>query len=107
MIYVEFFTYPDGKNAGFSMKGHSGTGEEGYDIVCAAVSSAAYLVVNTITDIIGVKASVHVEDGYMDCKIASGDTQVCDALLKGLRLHLSALRQQYPQNIQMIDMEVS
>ncbi|XOQ44422.1 MAG: Ribosomal-processing cysteine protease Prp [Clostridium sp.] len=106
MICAEFFTFPDGKDAGFRISGHSGAGEEGNDIVCAAVSSAAYMTANTITDIAGIHASVSVKDGYMDCKIAPEDAKACSILLKGLRLHLSALRQQYPQNIQIIDTEV-
>ena len=106
MISVELFTFFDGKDAGFRVSGHSGAGEAGYDIVCAAVSSAAYLVVNTITDAAGIKASIHVKDGFMDCKIAPEDAEVCAILLKGFRLHLTALSRQYPQNIQIIDTEV-
>lgn len=106
MICAEFFTFSDGRPAGFCISGHSGAGEEGNDIVCAAVSSAAYMTANTITDVVGIQASVSVKDGYMDCKIAPEDVKVCFPLLKGLRLHLLALRQQYPQNIQIIDTEV-
>ncbi|MFU0833322.1 MAG: Ribosomal-processing cysteine protease Prp [Oscillospiraceae bacterium] len=107
MICAEFFTFSDGSPAGFRISGHSGAGAEGNDIVCAAVSSAAYMTVNTITDVVGIHhASVSVKDGYMDCKIAPEDAKVCSTLLKGLRLHLLALRQQYPQNIQIIDTEV-
>ncbi|QNK41249.1 MULTISPECIES: ribosomal-processing cysteine protease Prp [Caproicibacter] len=106
MICAEFFTFRDGKNAGFCISGHSGADEAGYDIVCAAVSSAAYLTANTITDVVGVNASLCVKDGYLDCKIASEDAEACKVPLRGLRLHLTALRQQYPQNIQIIDTEV-
>ena len=42
-------------SASFTIKGHSGFSEEGSDIVCAAVSSAAIMSVNTITEILGVK----------------------------------------------------
>jgi uncharacterized protein YsxB (DUF464 family) len=106
MICAELFTFSDGREAGFRISGHSGAGEAGYDIVCAAVSSAAYFVANTITDVIGVKAAISVKDGYMNCKIASENTEVCKILLKGFRLHLTALSRQYPQNIQIIDTEV-
>ncbi|QAT49675.1 ribosomal-processing cysteine protease Prp [Caproiciproducens sp. NJN-50] len=106
MIRAEFFTFSDGESAGFRVSGHSGAGEAGYDIVCAAVSSAAYLVANAITDVAGIKASVHVKDGDMDCKIAPEDAEACAVLLKGLRFHLMALSRQYPQNIQIIDTEV-
>ena len=36
---------------GFLISGHSDFAEEGYDIVCASISSAAYLVANTITEV--------------------------------------------------------
>ena len=106
MIHVEFFTFPDGGSAGFRISGHSGAGAKGYDIVCAAVSSAAYLTANTITDVIGVKARVSVEDGSMNFKIAPQDAEACRPLLEGLRLHLKALCGQYPKNIQINDTEV-
>ena len=51
MISVAFLTPPEGGVLGFSMEGHAEYGEAGEDIVCAAVSSAAYLVVNTLTDV--------------------------------------------------------
>ena len=106
MICAEFFTFPDGREAGFCIRGHSGSGEVGYDIICAAVSSVAYMTVNTMTDVIGVDVSVSVKDGYMECKITPEDAKACSSLLKGLRLHLVALCRQYPQNIQIIDAEV-
>lgn len=38
------------KFIGFTVKGHSGYAESGNDIICAGVSSALMLTVNTITD---------------------------------------------------------
>lgn len=37
------------KFIGFTVKGHSGYAESGNDIICAGVSSALMLTVNTIT----------------------------------------------------------
>ena len=54
MICVEFLAQPDGRVMGFRVEGHSGYAEEGADIVCAAVSSAAYLIVNSVTEVRGV-----------------------------------------------------
>ena len=48
MISVAFLTPPEGGVLGFSMEGHAEYGEAGEDIVCAAVSSAAYLAANTM-----------------------------------------------------------
>lgn len=36
---------------GFEISGHSDFAEEGSDIVCAAISSAAYMTANTVTEI--------------------------------------------------------
>ena len=91
---------------GFRISGHSGFSKEGTDIVCAAVSSAAYLTANTITDVIGVSAEISVEDGLMLFRIPEKGAAVCGALLKGFRLHMAALQKQYPKNIELTDMEV-
>ena len=64
MIKVIFFKSGDNIR-GFELSGHSGYAEEGSDIVCSAVSSVAYMVANTVTEIIGVNAKVELDDGYM------------------------------------------
>ncbi len=46
--------------AGFEMSGHADDSQaEGEAVLCAALSSAAYLVANTITDILHVDADLH------------------------------------------------
>ena len=69
MIRVDFFTAKDGGLNGFQIKGHSGSAASGEDIVCAAVSSAAYLTANTITEILHADASVFVDDGEMALRL--------------------------------------
>ena len=92
---------------GFEISGHAGAGEAGYDIVCAAVSSAAYLIANTLTDVVGVDCEAVVDDGYMKLMItedASRGEQTekeCQHILEGLRLHIEQLREQYPKNIRI------
>ena len=61
MTKVVFYE-KDEKLTGFLIKDHSGYDEEGYDIVCASVSSAAYLTANTLTEIVGAKADVKVRE---------------------------------------------
>ena len=97
MIKVCFFT-EHGLLTGYEIKGHSGYAESDKDdIVCAAVSSAAYMAVNTITDIICSQADIQVENGYLSVKTdGAGEIQT---ILKGLRLHLQQLSQDYPENI--------
>ena len=85
---------------GFEISGHSS--EDGDDeigkIVCAAVSSAAYMAANTVTDIIGDKAEIFVEDAVMRFYVKNpSDCTV--KVLEGLRLHLTELSEQYGSNI--------
>ena len=106
MICVTFFTGADDALTGFRCSGHSGAGSAGNDIVCAAVSSAVYLTANTITEVLGVNASVQVKDGLMVLNIPSESIPACDAVLRGLRLHVTELREQYPKNIEITNTEV-
>ena len=105
MIQAEFFSQ-GGKPVGFRLKGHSGYSCSGTDIVCAAVSSAAYLTANTITDVAGSAADITAEDGVMFLKLFSSGNAVADAILRGFRLHMEGLQEQYPQNIEITDTEV-
>ena len=45
------FVYSGDIITGFSVSGHSGSAEIGKDIICSAVSSASYMTVNTLTEI--------------------------------------------------------
>lgn len=85
---------------GFEISGHSS--EDGDDevgkIVCAAVSSAAYMAANTVTDIIGDLAEVFVDDAVMRFYVKK--PSYCTVkVLEGLRLHLNELSEQYGSNI--------
>ena len=87
---------------GFEISGHcskNGDDEVGR-LVCASVSSAAYMVANTITEIIGDKADILVDEAKMVlvCKNPSDATK---KVLEGLRLHLTALSDDYSNNIKI------
>lgn len=95
MTAVTFYKRADGSLIGFEMSGHSGYGEEGTDIVCASVSSAAYLTANTLLEILHLKADAKVDDAYMKLTVSETDTEKAQDLLKGLELHLNALADDY------------
>ena len=107
MIRADFLSLPDGRLLGFRLCGHAGWGEEGTDIVCAAVSSAAYLVANTATDVLGVTPlSLRVAEDSMLLRLEERDEPACRNLLRGLRLHLCGLEEQYPAHIQVSYLEI-
>ena len=99
MIYIDFVKNIEGDLLGFYMKGHSGFNFVGEDIVCAAVSSAAYMVANAITDVLNIDADVFVSEGRMHVLLDDTYAHRCKDLLLGLMLHLSSLQEQYPENI--------
>ena len=100
MISVDFYTLPQGGLVGFRLEGHAGMGSTGEAIVCAAVSSAAYMAANTITDVLFVTPlSLHAEEGEMALRIGGRDEPACRTVLLGLKLHLLGLEEQYPEAI--------
>jgi uncharacterized protein YsxB (DUF464 family) len=84
---------------GFLISGHSGFAENGEDIVCASVSSASYMVANTITEILKVNAKIDVEEinGKMKLIVNKEQRHITKDILLGLKLHLEGLEEQYPE----------
>lgn len=105
MITVTF-NCSDNLICGFKISGHSGFSEEGSDIVCAAVSSAAYMTANTITEILHINADVTENDGFMSLSLSKGEAEESAVVLDGLRFHLTALSEQYTKYIKVKISEV-
>lgn len=107
MIYVDFLTGSDGRITGFRAAGHSDYAEAGSDIVCAAVSSAVIMAINTITEVIGVHPmALRVDDGETFFRIEIKDESSCRDVLAGLKIHLLGLEEQYSKNISVSYLEV-
>ena len=105
MINIRFIN--SGKTiTGFELSGHSGYAEQGSDIVCAAVSSAAYMAVNTVTDILNLNADISVDDGFLRMKLTSQDALKAQDVLRGFELHITELSKQYQSNIKVDFSEV-
>ncbi len=91
---------------GFKITGHataSAEDEKG-KLVCSAISSAAYLTANTITDVIGARADIAVSEGEMLLKLLDG-VDSCQVVLKGFRLHVKELSKQF-KNYVIVNSEV-
>ena len=90
---------------GFLISGHSGYAQEGEDIVCASISSAAYMTANTITEVLGVNAQIEVSDAKMKLIVNKEQRHITKDILLGLKLHLEGLEEQYPEFLETL-MEV-
>jgi len=94
-----------GKCSGFALHGHAGAGGKGQDIICAAVSSAAYLAANALTEFADGREGLccKVLQGKNSLRVSlAGQTQVSEALLQGFLQHMRGLARQYPKNIRII-----
>lgn len=99
MIHADF-VIRGGNVSSFTVKGHSDFAASGEDIICAAVSSAVFMAVNTITEITGEKCTFNQEDGYISFGTESTRESV-QTVLNGLVLHISELSKQYPKYIKV------
>ena len=92
---------------GFHITGHSDFSMKGSDIVCAAVSSAAYMTANTLTEIFLIDPEIKVSDGELLLKIKTDEeTEKAQEILQGFVLHLNALCEQYQKYITVSITEV-
>ena len=105
MIRV-IFTVKDNDICGFEISGHSDYSEQGSDIVCAAVSSAAYMAANTITDVQSLQAGITDADGFLKLSLSQEDAKSAEVILNGLALHLHALSKAYSEFINVKITEV-
>ena len=104
MIKVKFYL-SDKLIKGFEISGHSGSADKGEDIICASVSSAAYMAANTVTDVLFIKSCVKEHDGKMKL-IIKEELSEAQPILKGLRLHLESLAGDYPKNIKVTTSQI-
>ena len=106
MTKCEFFRDHE-RITGFSVSGHSGYGEEGNDIVCAAITAIVDMAETTINDVCGGKAKVRVKEE--DARITLTLPASCDeeeavqAVLAGMMLTLCNLRDDYPDYIEVLE----
>ena len=106
MTRCEFFTEDD-RITGFSVSGHSGYGEEGTDIICAAVSAIVTMAEATINDVLGAKAKVRVkkEDARvtLTLPVSCDEEEAVQAVLAGMMVTLIHLQEDYPDFIEVLE----
>ena len=106
MTRCEFFRENE-RITGFSVSGHSGYAEAGQDILCAAISAAVALTETTINDVCGGKAKVRVkeEDARVTLTLPASceEEDSIQAALTGLMLYLIALRDDYSDYIEVLE----
>ena len=110
MTTVTFYT-GGSRITGFDASGHSGYAEEGEDIVCAAVTSTVRLIECVLNDVMGLCASVKVNEKAARISLripgSLGQTaeSTCQTLLTGMMVYLTELHSEYPDYIEVLEAE--
>jgi hypothetical protein len=92
---------------GFAVKGHAGYAEEGYDIICAAVSALTVNTVNSIEKFTEDTFSGEQKDGWLSCEFPEGLSERSVLLMDSMVLGLAEIQNNYgKQYIRMIFKEV-
>jgi len=106
MTKCEFFRENE-RITGFSVSGHSGYAEAGQDILCASVTAAVTLTEATINDVCGGKAKVRVKDAEpritLTLPASCDEEDTIQSVLTGLMVYLIALRDDYPDYIEVLE----
>ena len=90
MVKASFYR-KNGLYCGFIVSGHAG-GRYGTDIVCAGVSSAVMLTVNTVTDFLVTDVSVKVRENAVGLRLNAPETdETARAVIYSLKEHLQML----------------
>ena len=88
------------KDDEITIKGHSGYGESGSDIVCASVSSICITTVNALLSIDEDCVKYTEMDGYLNIKIKN-HSEVIDKLVNNMINLLKELENQYKKYIEI------
>ena len=103
-------TFTKGENLPYDRiqtEGHSGYGEEGTDIICAAISSATELVVNILEQFsVDLDIEVDEEAPSVLVIVLDGDSNrkkkdVIENIIEGYKGYITDLAEVYPEFIEI------
>ena len=97
MINISIYQDENDRYCGFCCKGHAGYAENGYDIICAAVSVLTMNTVNSVSEFTKDTFSYEEDEksGYMEFRLHSGFSAETELLMKALVLGLQSVEDAY------------
>ncbi len=106
MISVTVFQ-KDGQFTGFLCQGHAGYAEEGYDIVCSAVSALTLNTVNSLEAFTedGMKVEQKEDGGYLKLELTGEISGEADLLMRSLILGLQTIEESCGSRFLTVEIE--
>lgn len=108
MTTAAFLKSPEYGLIGFEISGHSGYGEAGSDIVCAAVSALSQAVANGLKSVVHAPVMFDQNDGNASLTVClmpectREQLEKSQILLDTLYEALQAIARDYPRNVRII-----
>ena len=101
---IEYKITKNNKNYYVNISGHAGHDDEGYDIVCASVSTLTITIINVINDLgysYNIK-NLNKKNGFLSFDIESAD-EIIERIMNTFIDSLIDLESQYPSNIKNLN----
>ncbi len=93
----------EGKIVKIEIRDHAGYAEEGFDIVCAAVSTACEMAIMGIERMKLAKIGYVQDDGFLSCDISPEREAGADALLESLVIVICEIAEQYKKYLLILE----
>lgn len=92
----------NGKIWSYQIKGHSGFAEEGKDIVCSAISTAAQMTLLGLEDVLNMKVESDIQDGYLQVRVLEKfEDKTVQVLMITLEETLKQIAKEYAKFVKM------
>jgi uncharacterized protein YsxB (DUF464 family) len=98
------FTKNLNKIVSVSLSGHAESVDDGYDMVCSAVSAVSLTIANGITEVLHIKPAISLEDGFLSMDIKSlslEDIDKCQILLETMLIGMNSIETNYGDYIRV------
>lgn len=92
------FKRESGSIVSVNLNGHAGFADEGYDMVCSAVSAVSLTIANGITEVLKVNPKISVKDGFLNIDLkylSKEDKDRCQILLETMLIGLKSIEMNY------------
>jgi uncharacterized protein YsxB (DUF464 family) len=91
------------------LKGHAESSDDGYDMVCSAISAISYTIANGITEVLNIKPMLSLEDGFLNIDLGNlceEEILKCQILLETMLLGFKNMEINYGDYINVETEEV-
>lgn len=99
-----------GRLTGFEAQGHTGSAEEGNDVVCAAISALTQSALMGIREYLKLACAYEIADGYIYCMLPEDtfeeDWREAEIILETMAMGLRSIADTYGDYIKIIEREV-